>query len=94
MKISLLKLVEDTTERNPSKSGSEAFKFLKFLLDEDGWGTSEKAWQDVFSSYSRKAQEDFINEMKSGGWISEVMVNHLDVEMKVTDKAKEVLAGG
>ena len=88
MKISLLKLIQNQSERNPSIKGTEAEKFLKFLLDEDGWGTSERAWQAVFSEYSRKAQQDFIEEMKNAGWISEVMVNHLDVEVKLTEKAK------
>lgn len=92
MKISLLKLVQNPKERDPNVKGSEAQKFLKFLLDEDGWGNSDKAWQLVFAEYSKRAQKEFIEELKMGGWVAEQSVNWLDVELKVTDKGKQIFS--
>ena len=89
-KISLLKLIQKPSERDPLNKGSEAERFLKILKGEDGWGVSERAWQAIFAECSKKAQEDFIKEMNDNGWITEEMVNHLDAEAKLTEKAKSL----
>ena len=88
--ISLVKLVENEIERDPTKEGSESQKFLKLVLDEDCWGVSEKSWQLLFKNYSKKAQEDFIQEMIDGGWITKVPVNQLDTQIKITSKGEKI----
>jgi hypothetical protein len=92
MKISLLKVVQDPKERDPSIKGSEAEKFLRFLLAQDGWSNSQRAWQQVFSEYNKKAQEDFIKELQDHGWVAEEMVNRLDFELIVTEKGRKLFA--
>lgn len=91
MKISLLKIVQDPHQRDPRVKGSEAEKFLRFLLAEDGWGNAERAWQQVFTEYNKKAQVEFIQELLDHGWVAEEMVDRLDVELKVTEKGRELL---
>ena len=89
-KISLLKLIENPAQRHPRIEGTEAKKFLEFLKNEDGRGNSERAWQQVFSEFNKKALSEFINELIQDGWICEELVNHLDIEMNLTNKGKEL----
>ncbi len=53
---------------------------------------SDKAWHLVFAEYSKRAQEEFTEELKIGGWVAEPSVNRLDVEMMLTDKGKEIFS--
>lgn len=92
MKISLLKLIEDSSQRDPKVDGSEAFKFLELLEQLGIYDANPNLQKGLFDQFNPGAAEKFVDELIASGWIDVKLTGRDSQGIFVSDKGKELLA--